>query len=168
MTGMDLHPSIPDLITRRPRSVANQALPRVTREPARQRDCSRLSAEDNSGSISITVRAPSDPVRESGARSTPPPSTITRYRSDRCLEPECGMDDQCVAQPLALDRERADHALERSRGSSADRERHLHLEQVTEGAEAGVQQDVADLGRRPRAPMRRSPTAARARPSAAP
>ena len=51
-----------------------------------------------------------------------------------------------VAELLAVDNQRVDHRLERVEGDARDGEGHLHVQQVPEDAETGVEQDVADFG----------------------
>ena len=56
------------------------------------------------------------------------------------------MDDQRVAQALAIDQQRLEQAAQRFEIEVGHGEGHLHLEHVAERAQAGVEQDVADLG----------------------
>src|SRR5262245_38377990 len=56
------------------------------------------------------------------------------------------MDDEGVAEALAIDEQRLHHVVQRVEVQVRHRERHLDLQDVPERAEAGVQQDVADLG----------------------
>ena len=56
------------------------------------------------------------------------------------------MHQQAVAHAFAVDEQRLQDALQRVEAEVRDRKRHLHVEQVAERAEAGIEQDVADLG----------------------
>src|SRR4051812_11103940 len=64
----------------------------------------------------------------------------------RVAQTKTGMNDQRVADFLVRDLERLENRRDVLDAQMRHRERHLHLQQVAERAETGIEEDVTDLG----------------------